>query len=146
MSFLKKNEEEYVTVSELQNIMVEEVEPYVCSWICKRTLNHFKNSREVIITKMPGKNDYIVSFKTKHSTAIIEDFFSTKSSQQTHKEKEKRIIESAAMPVKVDTMLLPSNKEEFTLLNDLSSEEEMLSFFPDSVRMFLDIFSLGKKS
>jgi hypothetical protein len=145
MTFLEKSEEEYVTVSELQNVMVEEgVEPYASHWICKRTLNHFQNSREVIITKIPGKNDHIVSFQTKHSAAIIEDFFSTKSSHQTHKEKEKRIIESAAMLLKVDTMLLPPNKEEFTFLQDLSSEEEILRFIPNSFRIFLDILFTGK--
>ena len=54
---------------------------------------------------------------------------------QTNKEKEKNIIESAAMLIKCDTMLLPSNKEEeFTLLTDFSSEEEMLPFIPDNVR------------
>jgi hypothetical protein len=39
------------------------------------------------------------------------------------------------MLIKCDTMLLPSNKEEeFTLLTDFSSEEEMLPFIPDNVR------------
>jgi hypothetical protein len=146
MSVLEKNEEEYMTVSELQNIMLEEgVQPYASTWIISRTYHHFDNSREVIITKIPGINkDHIVSFKTKHSTAIIEDFFSTKSSHQTNKEKEKKIMEGAAMLVRSETMLMSSNKEKFTLLKDLSSEEQMLSFLPDSVRMFLDMLFSGK--
>lgn len=63
MSFLEKNEEEYMTVSELQNIMLEEkVKPYASTWIISRTYHHFPNSREVIITKIPGiNNDHIVS-------------------------------------------------------------------------------------
>lgn len=73
MTFLEKNAEEYVTLSELQNIMAEkEIEPYVSTWICKRTLH--QNSVEAIITRIPGKNDHIVSFKTKHFAAIKEDF------------------------------------------------------------------------
>ena len=92
MSILEKNEEEYMAVSELQNIMLEGVQPNESTWIISRTYHHFQNSREVIITKIPGiNNDHIVSFKTKHSTAIIEDFFSTKSSHQTNKEKEKKL-------------------------------------------------------
>ena len=41
-------------------------------------------------------------------------------------------------------MLMSSNKEKFTLFKDLSSEEKMLSFLPDSVRMFLDMLFSGK--
>lgn len=68
MTFLEKNAEEYVTLSELQKIMAEkEVEPYVSTWICKSTLH--QNSLEAIITRIPGK-----SFKTKHFAAIKEDF------------------------------------------------------------------------
>ena len=59
MTFLEKNAEEYVTLSELQKIMAEkEVEPYVSTWICKSTLH--QNSLEAIITRIPGKNDHIV--------------------------------------------------------------------------------------
>ena len=37
MSILEKNEEEYMTVSELQNIMLEEgVQPYASTWIISR--------------------------------------------------------------------------------------------------------------
>ena len=37
MSYLEKNEEEYMTVSELQNIMLEEgVQPYASTWIISR--------------------------------------------------------------------------------------------------------------
>jgi hypothetical protein len=50
-------------------------------------LDHFKSSREVIITKIPEKNDYIASLKKKHSAAITEDFFSTKSSHVVVDEK-----------------------------------------------------------
>lgn len=61
---------------------------HICpNWIWKRTLDHFKSSSEVIITKIPEKNDYIASFKTKHSVAITEDFFSTKSSHVVVDEK-----------------------------------------------------------
>jgi hypothetical protein len=52
-----------MTVSELQNIMLEKrVKPYASTWIISRTYHHFQNSREVIITKIPGiNNDHIVS-------------------------------------------------------------------------------------
>lgn len=48
------------------------------------------------------------------------------------------------MLVRSETMLMSSNKEKLTLLKDLSSEEQMLSFLPDSVRMFLDMLFSGK--
>jgi hypothetical protein len=48
------------------------VEPYASTWICKRKL--YQNSLEVKIKRIPGKNDHIVSFKTKHFAAIKEDF------------------------------------------------------------------------
>lgn len=52
------------------------------------------------------------------------------------KSKKRSVLEAAAHLLKEKVMKLDPNKKEFSMLKDLSSEEEFMSFVPESLKNF----------
>ena len=139
IDYLKKHEDEQVTIFHLVDKMKEECgdDAFSAVYMKKKLREHFGN--EILITDISGKSSVVTLRDT--ATSILQDFYNRPKHQDFESEK-RSIIKAAAKLLKSDIRSIPVSKENYPPPSDISSAEKNFGYVPESLQLLLqDIFS-----
>jgi hypothetical protein len=139
MTFLRNNDDEQVTMKQLQDQMVSICgdKAYSITYLKQKIINHF--GEDAIITEINGK-EIVVTLRST-ATSILHDFYRHEKSESTDNEKLK-LIKTAAKLIKSDIKSKETDKLFYPSSLDISSGEANKNFLPDSLYLLLrELFS-----
>ena len=143
MQFLERNDEEQTTVSDvvqkMRDALEVDVEPYSNVYMKKKILEHF--GTRILISTVDGKSN-VVTF-TDTASSILNQYHVEARSADPEKEKA-QLLCAAAKLLKNDIKGLQTNKDDYDVLEKLSTTSEAVNFVPDSLRLFLREIFVGK--
>ena len=136
IEYLEENENSYLSIDDLQVYMSTLTEsPYTTRWIRSKLEQHYGDS--IVIANMKGCKD-VVYFR-KSSNNLLYEFYKEGQHKDSATEKE-RVIKLAANLIRNDIKALDYNKNDYFSFRELSTED-MLSFLPESLKLFLKSLS-----
>ncbi|XP_053398129.1 uncharacterized protein LOC123551553 [Mercenaria mercenaria] len=135
MKYLKENDDEQVTIKQLQDKMVELCgdKAYSITYPKQKIIQHFGEA--AIITEINGKANVTLR---RTASSILHDFYRHENSENTESEKLK-LIKTAAKLIKSD---IKSKEVDKTLYPDslsIEAREANKEFLPDSLYLLLRV-------
>ncbi|KAH3838443.1 hypothetical protein DPMN_111852 [Dreissena polymorpha] len=136
MTFYKDNDDEQVTIKQLQDKMVSICgdKAYSITYLKSKIISHF--GEDVIITEINGKENVMTLRRT--ATSILHDFYRQGKSENTENEKVK-LIRTAAKLIKSDIKSKEVDEIFYPNSLDIASSEANKNFLPDSLYLLLRV-------
>ena len=142
-NYLKENDEEQLTLSDLQAMMAnmlpeQKGDAYCTKWLQEKLLTYFKD--QIVISNIQGKPNVVTFISTANK--ILADFHSNRSSDDANVEK-LRVIKAAEELIKIDIKSLPVHGV-YPTVEELATFEGCLEYVPFSLRNLLEHMFVGK--
>ena len=141
-TYLKENDEEQLTLSDLTAMMANmlpegENNPYCNKWLQEK-LSYFKD--QIVISYIQGIPNVVTFLSTANK--ILSDFRNDQSSEDANEKL--RVIQAAAELIKNDIKILPP-QGLYPTVAELGSLEGCLEYVPLSLRTLLEYMFVGKE-
>ena len=118
LDYLIKNDDEQITLPELQDMMAEKIPAHSSAFTCKHILKLLKErlGDQIIVTSINGKSN-VVTFR-ETASKILSDFKKDKDAKSEEEEKY-RIVQTAAKFIKSDIKNLQSTGDFYPILQKI---------------------------
>lgn len=136
---LRRNDDEQTTIGDLVNNMkqyLDEEEPYSFRHMKEQLLQRFGD--EIFISEVSGRQN-VVTFRA-NANKILHDFFQQERSDEMDKG---RVISAAAELIKADIKRIEQSKTTYPSSLEMSTLEQVMSFIPASLQLFLRTLFVG---
>lgn len=146
VAFLRENDEEHLTTSDLIEKMrgcleVSGCQAYSQTYMKQKLKEEFGD--EIIITQLNGKPD-VVTFRGNVS-AIMFNFYKEEKMQDS-KSEAMRIIRTAAKLIRSDIKSMDASCESYPSKEQMADSEAALNYLPETLQVFLEVLFTGKNT
>ena len=146
ISYLKENDDEQITVSDLIRRTEDSLSG---SDHIAYGAHHMKNKLQevygdrIIITKINGKPNVV----TFHSTAkaVLQDFYQQGKMKSDVEAEKVRVVETAAKLIRNDIKAMEISNTAYPICEEMASEDGCINFLPETFRVLLEKLISGKQ-